>query len=65
MQTLLSSASDPTLIVTGGGALPLNLYDELLVYLLYYLNMHLADFYKSREYAALKQPKDGKVRMFG
>jgi hypothetical protein len=50
--------------MTGGGALPLNLYDELLVYLLYYLNEHLADFYKSREYAALKQPKDGKVPMF-
>lgn len=51
MQTLLSSASDPMLIATGGGALPLNLYDELLVYLLYYLNEHLADFYKSPQTA--------------
>jgi hypothetical protein len=57
MQTLLNSASDPAVMVTGGGALPPTIFDELLAYLLNHLNDHLPPFYKSPEFVALAQPK--------
>lgn len=60
--TLLKSASDPA-VVTGGGALPPDLFDEVLAYLLNHLNEHLVDFYKTPEYASVQQSTEPMVSM--
>lgn len=58
---LLSSASDPTALKGGGGALPVTLFDEVLVYLLNHLNGYLPDFNTSPQATSVHQAADTKV----
>jgi hypothetical protein len=58
---LLSSASDPDALKGGGGALPITLFDEVLVYLLNHLSGHLSDFNTGPEATSVHQASDTKV----
>lgn len=58
---LLSAASDPASLKSGGGALPVTLFDEVLVYLLNHLSEHLPEFQKSPQAASLQHASDATV----
>jgi hypothetical protein len=58
---LLSCASDPDALKGGGGALPVTLFDEVLVYLLNHLSGYLDDFNKSPQATSVHQASDTKV----
>jgi hypothetical protein len=58
---LLGAASDPASLNSGGGALPVTLFDEVLVYLLNHLSEHLLEFQKSPQDASLQHALDATV----
>jgi hypothetical protein len=58
---LLGAASDPASLNSGGGALPVTLFDEVLVYLLNRLSEHLLEFQQSPQAASLQHALDATV----
>jgi hypothetical protein len=55
---LLGAASNPASLKSGGGALPVTLFDEVLVYLLNHLSEHLPEYQKSPQAASLQHALD-------